>query len=93
MGWYQIPTHGARTTHLSKKKILMRTKLSRGVGTRPGPSEEGRAAAGTKGPLAFPADRWKCGGPSPFLRGMGRLISDCLESARWEPKRLSPLSF
>ena len=50
MGLYQIPTHGVTTTHLSKKKILMRTKLSRGVGTRAGPSEKGWATAGTKGP-------------------------------------------
>ena len=67
-----------------------------GGGWEPDQAPQRRAGPqlGQKGPPPrLKADRWKCGGPSPLPRGIGRLISDCLESARWEPKRLSLLSF
>lgn len=88
--WSKSNTFKARK-RLNENQI----EQGRGGGNQTRPLREGLGRSWDKRapPPRLKADRWKCGGPSPLPRGIGRLISDCLESARWEPKRLSLLSF
>lgn len=70
----------------------MRTKLGR---WDPGQAPPGRRAGlqlGQKGPRLSlrQMEMWQ---PLSISQGYRRLISDCLQSARWEPKCWSPLSF
>lgn len=47
----------------------MRTKLGRGTPGRP-LQEEGLGCSWDKRAQGSPCDRWKCGSPSAFLRGI-----------------------